>query len=100
MMDIIFEETPWEQTLSALCPGESITALRFLSLTEELSEEELEEALLALEEKGIALDISDLPKMADDSAAAVRLRREQQLVKSGNLLTGLKETDPLRLYLE
>jgi RNA polymerase primary sigma factor len=100
MMDIIFEETPWEKTLSALCPGESITALRFLSLTEELSEEELEEALLALEEKGIALDISDLPKMADDSAAAVRLRREQQLVKSGDLLTGLEETDPLRLYLE
>ena len=100
MMEFTFEEAPWEQALSAIDPGKSVTALRFLTLTEELNEEELEEALLSLEEKGIALDISDLPKMADDSAAAVRLRREQQLVKSGDLLTGLEETDPLRLYLE
>ena len=100
MMDIVFEETPWEQALSAMQPGDSLSALRFLTLTEDLSEEEAEEALLALEERGITLEPSDLPQVADDSAAAVRLRREQQLVQSGSLLTGLEETDPLRLYLE
>ena len=100
MIDVTFEQTPWEQALSAMQPGEAVASLRFLSLTEELSEEEAQEALLALEERGIALDISDLPQMADDSSAALRLRREQQLVQSGNLLTGLEETDPLRLYLE
>lgn len=100
MMEFTFEEALWEQTLSGMQPGEAMPALRFLTLTEELGEEEWEDALQALEEKGIALDISDLPPMADDSAAALRLRREQQLVSSHTLLTGLEETDPLRLYLE
>ena len=100
MMEITFEETPWELALLAMKPGDSMAALRFLTLTEDLDEEELEEALLALENQGINLDISDLPKTADDSAAAVRLRREHQLAKRGELLTGLEETDPLRLYLE
>ena len=31
---------------------------------------------------------------------ALRLRQEAQLAASGNLLTGLEENDPLRLYLE
>jgi len=100
MMEFTFEEALWEQMLSGMQPGETMPTLRFLTLTEELDEEEWEDALQALEEKGIALDISDLPPMADDSAAALRLRREQQLVSSHTLLTGLEETDPLRLYLE
>ena len=100
MMEITFEQTPWEQMLSGMQPGDAVTALRFLTLTEELSEEELEEALLDLEAEGITLDLSDLPKTADDSAAALRLRQEQQLVSRDELMTGLEETDPLRLYLE
>ena len=100
MMEITFEQTPWDQMLSGMQPGDTVTALRFLTLTEELSEEELEEAQLDLEAEGITLDLSDLPKTADDSAAALRLRQEQQLVSRDELMTGLEETDPLRLYLE
>ena len=59
MMEITFEQTPWEQALSGMKPGEVMTALRFLTLTEELGEEELEEALLDLEEEGRYL-IDDL----------------------------------------
>ena len=100
MMEFTFEETPWEQALNMLQPGQTVTALRFLTLTQDLEEEELEQALLFLEENRIGLDLRDLPGVPDSGAAAVRLRQERQLVKSGNLLTGLEETDPLRLYLE
>jgi RNA polymerase primary sigma factor len=81
-------------------PGDTMTALRFLTLTEDFSEAELEEALLELEENHISLDLQDHPKTADDGAAALRLRQEQQLVNRDELMTGLEETDPLRLYLE
>jgi len=60
----------------------------------------VEEALMDLEQKEITLDISDLPRAAGTGEAAVRLRREEQLVKNGTLLTALEENDPLRLYLE
>lgn len=100
MMEITFEQTPWEQALSCMQPGDTMTALRFLTLTEDFREEELEEALLELEENHISLDLQDLPKTADDGAAALRLRQEQQLVNRDELMTGLEETDPLRLYLE
>ena len=100
MTEFVFEESMWEQALSELRPEEPMTAMRFLSLTEEMDEAEAEEALLELEQRHITLDLSDLPAMAEGGAAALRLRQEQQLVKQGNLLTGLEETDPLRLYLE
>ena len=61
MMEFTFEESPWELTLKVLHPGDTISAVRCLSLLEAMTEEETEEALLALEERGIALDISDLP---------------------------------------
>lgn len=100
MMDVTFNESPWEQALEQLQPGQAVTALHFLALTESIPEEEMEQALLSLEENRITLDVEDLPKTVDGGAAALRLRQEQQLVRSGNLLTGLEETDPLRLYLE
>ena len=65
-----------------------------------MSQEEAEEALLTLEEQGVALDISDLPTCGNDGEAAIRLKLEQKLAKTGQLLNGLEENDPLRLYLE
>ena len=100
MMEFTFEESPWELTLKVLHPGDTISAVRCLSLLEAMTEEETEEALLALEERGIALDISDLPMDSGSGETAVRLRFEQQLVEKGELLTGLEENDPLGLYLE
>jgi RNA polymerase primary sigma factor len=99
-LDITFEESAWELALNALQPGSALSAARFLTLMEGEPESAMEEALMALEEKHIELDVSDLPKPAGTSEAAVRLRREEQLVRSGDLVGSLEETDPLRLYLE
>ena len=93
-----FEETPWEQALEH-CDG-AMTAGRFLALTEGESEDSWEDAFLALAERNILLDLTDLPKSAGIGEAALRLRQEEQLAASGDLLTGLEENDPLRLYLE
>ena len=100
MNEFVFEESPWELALNTLRRGGSISALRFLTLLEEETEAAVEEALLDLEERRICLDISDLPKGAGAGEAALRLRREEQLVKSGSLVASLEENDPLRLYLE
>ena len=77
-----------------------ISAARFLAAMEERDEEAVEDALLELENRGVVLDISDLPKVTGTGEAAVRLRREAELVKNKTLLTALEKHDPLRLYLE
>ncbi len=100
MSEFVFEESLWELTLSKLRNGGSISAVRFLTLMEGEEESSVEDALMDLEQRRIALDISDLPKAAGTGEAAVRLRREEQLVKSGMLMGALEENDPLRLYLE
>ena len=80
--------------------GASVSAARFLTLMEGETEETMEEALQEMENRGIVLDISDLPKASGTGEAAVRLRREAELVKNGTLMQALEENDPLRLYLE
>lgn len=99
-MEFLFEQTPWDEAIESLQAGDKLSGIRALSLLEDMSEEEAEEALLTLEERGITLDISDLPKGSGDSEAALRLRLEQQLSAEGKLLEKLDENDPLRLYLE
>ena len=94
-----FEESPWEATRDSLKKGGSISAARFLTLMEGEAEDAVMDALMDLYERRIRLDIGDLPKIAAGEAA-IRLRREQQLVQQGILLTDLEENDPLRLYLE
>ncbi len=98
-MEFTFEISPWEQAVNALQPGENIDALNCLPLLEELSETEAEEALLALEERGIGLDISGLPEDTGSGETALRLRLEKQLAKNPATLQSLDETDPLRVYL-
>lgn len=98
--DFTFEAAPWEGVLDDLRPGGSLSALRFLALMESEPEAALEEALDRLEEQDILLDISDLPQFSGGGEAAVRLRREAQLVRENKLPQGLEENDPLRLYLE
>lgn len=100
MSEFVFEPTAWELTLENMERGSVFSGVRFLALMEGEEEAAVEEALLALEEKRILLDVSDLPKAGGIGEAAVRLRREEQLVKDGTLLQNLEETDPLRLYLE
>ena len=80
--------------------GASVSAARFLTLMEGETEETMEEALQEMENRGIVLDISDLSKASGTGEAAVRLRREAELVKNGTLMQALEENEPLRLYLE
>lgn len=100
MLEFVFEETPWEQALRKLQPGENMSVLRLLTLLEEADEETAREALEALAEKQVTLDISDLPEFPVGGNLALRLRQEKQLVGRGNLVRNLEENDPLRLYLE
>ncbi len=100
MMEFVFEETPFRLAVEAMEPGSTLSGLRCLTLLEGLSEDEAEEALLALEQRQIALDVSDLPPCHQTGELAVRLRREQTLAEAGQLPGSLEENDPLRLYLE
>ena len=98
-LEFTFEESVLDLFPEAPMSG-FVSAVRFLAVMEEKSEEAVEDALLELENSGIVLDISDLPKSSGIGEAAVRLRREVELVKTNTLLTALEENDPLRLYLE
>ncbi len=98
MMDFTFEDSLWEQTLPTL--QETIAAESFLALLEGEDESFVEDAFAQLVARGIRLDISGLPKVSGVGEAAVRLRREEQLVKNGRLLQDLEESDPLKLYLQ
>ena len=95
-----FEDAPWEQVLGTLSPDSCFSGAQLLTLLEDASEENIEDALALLEEKNITLDMRDFPAVLVAGAAAVRLREEKQLVQQDALLTGLEENDPLRLYLE
>ena len=100
MMEFTFEDSPWEQALEALKPGDTVDALELLALLEEADEDAVQEVLDELLCGGVALNIDSLPNLPTVGNTALRLRQEAQLVNSGKLLTGLPENDPLRLYLE
>ena len=99
-LDFSFEQSPLEQLVQQIGEGGSLSAAQFLALTEGDTEEALQETLMELEIRRVQLDISDLPELAAAGEAAVRLRREVQLVREQALPGGLEENDPLRLYLE
>jgi len=99
-MEFVFEPSPWELTVNALKPGDTLYANRCMAMLQDLSQEDVEEALLALEEKRITLNITDLPVGIATGEAAQRLQQEQKWVQSGDLLQNLEKTDPLRLYLQ
>lgn len=99
-LEFEFEPAPWAALLEALQPGQAISALQLLAALESEDDETVQEVLQSLEEQHITLDVRTLPADFGTGDTAVRLRREQQLVQSGTLLTALEENDPLRLYLE
>ena len=99
-LEFSFEPAPWEQWLSNFPKGASVPAGGLLTLLEGEQEQELEDALQAMEEAGMELDIRDLPKSFGSGETALRLRQEQQLAQKGISPDALEENDPLRLYLE
>ena len=98
MTEFTFEDSLWEKTLPTL--KDSVDAATFLMLTEGEEEEYVQEAFERLQMRQIQLDSTNLPKAAATGEAAVRLRREEQLAKSGRLLQDLEDSDPLKLYLQ
>ena len=99
-LDFSFEQSPWDALLDALRPGDAIDAVNFLTMMEGEAEETVEDALQDMEDAGMTLDISNLPKPAGTGEAALRLRQEEQLVRKGLSVASLDAADPLRLYLE
>lgn len=99
-LEFSFEPAPWEQWLGNFPQGASVPAGGLLTLLEGEEEQELEDALQAMEEAGMELDIRDLPKSFGSGETALRLRQEQQLAEQGISPDALEENDPLRLYLE
>lgn len=99
-LDFSFEQPAWMDALQKIPAEGRISAMQFLTLMEQETDDALEEAFLYLETQKIALDISDLPKSTGTGQAAVRLRREAELVRAGMLRRDLEENDPLRLYLD
>lgn len=98
MNEFVFELPDWELALEKRKPGARIKAGYLLSLLD--SEEEARAALTALEERKIALDISDLPPYTAAGRSADRLTMEAELVKQKNWCDCLEESDPLTLYLQ
>lgn len=98
MTEFVFELSDWELALQKRKPGDRIGAGFLLSMLE--SEEEVRAALDALAEKGVALDIGDLPKASQTGQSAERLAMEAELVKLENWQNSLEENDPLSLYLQ
>lgn len=101
MNDFVFDRgfSPWDMALSKMKPGETLSARRFLALMEQDQTVEPEGAAMELEEKGIALDVSDLPHFAASGSTDARLALESRLYRQGGLIQGLEENDPLRLSL-
>ena len=94
-----FDLGPQTDPLSDFEGVDTVSAARLLTVTDGLGDEALEEVFLRLEEENIPIDLSDLPLSGASGEAARRLREEEQLVRSGKLLAGLEENDPLGVYL-
>ena len=99
-MEYSFEQSPWELFLDSIPEGGSISAVQMLTMLEQENDEVVEDAFQAILEAGITISIADLSHNEVGGEAALRLRREAELVKKGDLLRSLEENDPLRLYLE
>ena len=94
-----FDLGPETDPLSDFEGMDTVSAARLLTVTDGLGAEAMEEVFLRLEEENIPIDLSDLPLSGASGEAARRLREEEQLVRSGKLLAGLEENDPLGVYL-
>lgn len=99
-MDISFGDSPWEAWMDRKRYGDSLSAAQLLTFLEEETEEGVEDAFAALEDRGLKLDITTLPSRQFVGQAALRLRQEEQMAKENMALKDLGPNDPLRLYLE
>lgn len=99
-LNIGFGDDSFEEWMLSIQPGTVLSAGQLLTALDNSSEDVLEDTFALLEMKGVDLNIDDLPRYSQDGEAALRLRREEQLAKSGKLMESLPETDPLRMYFQ
>ena len=99
-MDISFGDSPWESWMDRKRYGDSLSAAQLLTFLEEETEEGVEDAFAALEDRGLKLDVTTLPSRQFVGQAALRLRQEEQMAKENMALQDLGPNDPMRLYLE
>lgn len=99
-LEFSFEQLPWEQYLAEKSPGETVSAGKLLTLLEGEGEQTVEEALDAVEQKDLILDVGDLPRTLGFGEMAQRLAREKELASGPLRPQLLEEGDPLRLFLE
>lgn len=99
-LDFSFDDSPWELFLSGKKPGDKISAAHFLTLLEQETEEAVEDAFAALDDRKLLLDVSGLPAKQYTGQAALRLRQEAEIAEKAMDVSNLNPTDPLRLYLE
>lgn len=99
-LDFSFDNSPWELFLSGKREGDRISAAHFLTLLEQETEDAVEDAFAALDDRKLMLDVSDLPVKQYTGQAALRLRQEAEIAEKAMDVSGLNSTDPLRLYLE
>lgn len=96
----VFDDNAWEEELTALTHNGVVDAMQLLQLLELEDEQTVQDALVLLEQQGIALDVSSLPPVALTGSVAMRLRQEEQLAGTQSLTDGLEPNDPLVLYLQ
>lgn len=101
MIDVTFDQvlTPWELALAKLKPGDKLSAVRFLGLLRSSEDVSLEDAALELEQLGVMLDVSELPRLEGNGDTVARIRLENQMLEQGSWEV-LDERDPLRLFVE
>lgn len=91
---------PWDMALSRLSRGMTMPAGRFLALMEQDSGVDAELAALELEQMGVALDVTGLPKVSGSGKTGQRVALEAKLYRAGTLNENLEENDPLLLTLQ
>ena len=103
MINLEFEfdevQTPWDLAVDGLRAGDTMNARRFLTLMEMSEDQSSEDAALQLEQLGVMLDVSDLPRLAGNPDTETRLQLEEKLFRQGGWENTLDKRDPLRLFL-
>ena len=70
MIDIQFEQSPWEAYLNSCKNGASISAWNLISMLEDEDDEAVEDAFRTIQEKRLNLDITALPRTIAAGQAA------------------------------
>lgn len=97
-LDLVWDRPAWEEALADLRAGDVIRAEEFLALLGQAGDQEAEEAALALEARGVSLDVAHLPAAWGPAAMRDRLAQEAELIRMGAMPGGLPGGDPLALY--